>query len=96
MIQICLENGPALSTIGKPKGIFIHGASGCGKTMLIKQVQNLTKYPFIYVAGYELISKYMGDAEQKIAELFTCAKEAAPAIIVFDDIHVYANVFLLL
>ena len=37
----------------------------------------------------------MGDAEQKIAEIFTCAKESAPCVIVFDDIHIYANVFCL-
>ncbi len=57
MLRICLDSGPALASIGKPKGIIIQGASGAGKTMLIRQAQTELKYPFIYVAGYELISK---------------------------------------
>lgn len=93
LLEIIRASFEGKSIVGHTKGILITGASGIGKSILIKQVQTLIQYPFLFVTGHELISKYMGDAEQKIAEIFNCAKEAAPAIIVFDDIHVYANVF---
>jgi len=93
LLEIIRATFQGTSIVGHTKGVLITGASGIGKSILIKQVQTQVECPFLFVTGYELISKYMGDAEQKIAEIFNCAKEAAPAVIVFDDIHVYANVF---
>ena len=74
--------------INMPKGIILHGHPGTGKTLLAKAVANETKVNFISVKGPALISKYVGESERGIRDMFKKAKQAAPCIIFFDELDV--------
>ena len=74
--------------INMPKGIILHGPPGTGKTLLAKAVANETKVNFISVKGPALISKYVGESERGIRDMFKKAKQAAPCIIFFDELDV--------
>jgi transitional endoplasmic reticulum ATPase len=76
--------------ISPPKGILLYGPPGCGKTLLAKAVANESGANFISVKGPELLSKWFGESEQRIRELFRRAKQVAPAIIFFDEIDALA------
>ena len=69
-----------------PKGILVSGAPGCGKTLLAKAVANESHVNFISVKGPELISKYVGESEKGVREIFKKARQASPCIIFFDEI----------
>lgn len=69
-----------------PKGILITGEPGCGKTMLAKAIANESKVNFISVKGPALLSKFVGESEQGVREIFHKARQAAPCIIFFDEI----------
>lgn len=69
-----------------PKGILLYGRPGTGKTLIAKALATETEVNFISVKGPELISKYVGESERGIREIFRKAKQAAPAIIFFDEI----------
>ncbi|MFO0794208.1 MAG: CDC48 family AAA ATPase [Candidatus Brocadiaceae bacterium] len=74
--------------INAPKGILLYGAPGTGKTLIAKAVANETKVNFISVKGPALISKYVGESERGIRDMFKRAKQAAPCIIFFDELDV--------
>jgi len=69
-----------------PKGILLYGPPGTGKTLLAKAVANESGANFISVKGPELLSKWVGESERKLREIFRRAKQAAPSIIFFDEI----------
>jgi transitional endoplasmic reticulum ATPase len=69
-----------------PKGILLYGAPGTGKTLLAKAVANESGVNFISVKGPSLISKYVGESERAIREVFKIAKQASPTILFFDEI----------
>ncbi|MEW6375300.1 MAG: CDC48 family AAA ATPase [Thermodesulfobacteriota bacterium] len=69
-----------------PKGILLHGAPGTGKTLLAKAVAHESGVNFISVKGPSLISKYVGESERGIREVFKKAKQASPTILFFDEI----------
>jgi len=69
-----------------PKGILLYGAPGTGKTLLAKAVANESGVNFISVKGPSLISKYVGESERGIREVFKKAKQASPTILFFDEI----------
>ena len=71
--------------INPPRGILLYGPPGCGKTLLARAVANESKANFISIKGPELISKYVGESEKAIREVFRKAKMAAPCIIFFDE-----------
>jgi transitional endoplasmic reticulum ATPase len=69
-----------------PKGILLSGPPGCGKTMLAKALASQTQVNFISVKGPELLSKYVGESERGVREVFRKARQAAPCIVFFDEI----------
>ena len=69
-----------------PKGVLLYGAPGTGKTLLAKAVANESGVNFISVKGPALMSKYLGESERGIREVFKKAKQASPTIIFFDEI----------
>jgi len=69
-----------------PKGVLLYGAPGTGKTLVAKAVANESGVNFISVKGPALISKYLGESEHGIREIFKKARQAAPTIIFFDEI----------
>jgi len=71
--------------ITPPRGILLYGPPGCGKTLLARAVATESKANFISIKGPELLSKYVGESEKAIREVFRIAKMAAPCIIFFDE-----------
>jgi len=69
-----------------PKGILLYGIPGTGKTLLAKAVASQTGVNFISVKGPSLISKFVGESERAIRDVFKTAKQAAPTILFFDEI----------
>lgn len=72
--------------ITKPSGVLLYGPPGCGKTLLARAVSNMSHCNFIGVKGSELVSKYVGDSEKEIRNLFGRAKHLQPCVIFFDEI----------
>jgi len=71
--------------IKPPKGILLSGPPGCGKTLLAKAIANESRVNFISVKGPALMSKYVGESEQSVREMFRTARQAAPCIIFLDE-----------
>jgi transitional endoplasmic reticulum ATPase len=82
-----LSNPAIFSRMGirPPKGILLYGPPGCGKTLLARAVATESKANFISIKGPELLSKWVGESEKAIREVFRKAKMAAPCIIFFDE-----------
>ncbi len=75
-----------------PKGILIYGPSGTGKTLLAKAVATESEANFISVRGPELLSKWVGESERGVREVFRRARQAAPCIIFFDEVDAVAPI----
>lgn len=69
-----------------PKGILLHGLPGTGKTLIAKAVAKMTDSNFISIKGPQLLSKWVGESEKAVREIFRKARQAAPCIIFFDEI----------
>ena len=69
-----------------PKGVLLYGPPGTGKTMLAKAVANESEANFISIKGPELLSKWVGESEKAIREVFRKARQASPTIIFFDEL----------
>jgi transitional endoplasmic reticulum ATPase len=82
-----LKNPERFTRIGinPPKGILLHGPPGCGKTLLARVVATESEANFISVRGPEIFSKWVGESEKAIREIFRKARMAAPSIIFFDE-----------
>jgi len=76
--------------ISRVKGVLLHGPPGCGKTLLAKAVASECEANFISVKGPELLSKWVGESEKGVREVFRKARLAAPTIIFFDEIDAIA------
>lgn len=74
-----------------PKGTLLYGVPGTGKTLLAKAVANESEANFISVKGPELLSKWVGESEAGVREVFRKAKQAAPTVIFFDEIDSIAS-----
>ena len=77
--------------IKPPRGIVLFGAPGTGKTLLAKAVANEAQANFISIKGPEMISKWVGESERAIREIFKKAKQSAPAIIFLDEFESIAS-----
>lgn len=93
-IELPLKNPEAIERMGiKPsRGILLFGPPGCGKTLLAKAVATESEANFILVSGPEIMSKWVGESEKKLRDIFHKAKQVAPAIICFDEIDAIASV----
>jgi len=69
-----------------PKGILLYGPPGTGKTMLAKAVANESEANFISIKGPEVLSKWVGESERAVREVFRKARQSAPTIIFFDEL----------
>jgi len=76
----------AKAGIRPPKGILLAGPPGCGKTLLAKAVATESQTNFISIKGPALMSKYVGESEKGVREVFHKARQAAPCIVFFDEI----------
>jgi len=92
MVEWPLKYPDAFKRMGiKPaKGILLYGPPGCGKTLLAKAVANESNSNFILVNAGELLSKWVGESEKHVRDVFRRAKQVAPSIIFFDEIDALA------
>ncbi len=72
--------------VESPKGVLLYGPPGTGKTLIAKAVAKMTESNFISIKGPELLSKWVGESEKGVREIFRKARQAAPCIIFFDEI----------
>ena len=88
MIELPLRHPEIFEKLGieAPKGVLLYGPPGTGKTLLAKAVSNETSAHFISISGPEIMSKFYGESEARVREIFKEAKEKAPSIIFIDEI----------
>ena len=88
MVELPLRHPELFKRLGveAPKGVLLHGPPGTGKTMLAKAVAGETSSNFTYIGGPEIVSKFYGESEGKLREIFKEAEENAPSIIFIDEI----------
>jgi transitional endoplasmic reticulum ATPase len=88
MIELPLRHPEIFERIGieAPKGVLLHGPPGTGKTLLAKAVASETNANFYSIGGPEIMSKFYGESEERLREVFKEAEENAPSIIFIDEI----------
>ncbi|MGZ5547070.1 MAG: CDC48 family AAA ATPase [Nitrososphaeraceae archaeon] len=88
MIELPLRHPELFKRLGveAPKGVLLHGPPGTGKTLLAKAVANETNANFYSIGGPEIMSKYYGESEEKLRNVFEQAEKNAPSIIFIDEI----------
>ena len=92
MIELPLRHPELFQKLGidPPKGVLLHGPPGTGKTLMAKAVANETDAYFITISGPEIMSKFYGESEQHLREIFKEASENAPAILFIDELDAIA------
>lgn len=92
MVELPLKHPEIFDRLGiePPKGVLLHGPPGTGKTLLAKAVANESEANFILLNGPEIMSKFYGESEKKIRDIFEDAEKNAPSIIFIDEIDAIA------
>jgi transitional endoplasmic reticulum ATPase len=93
MVEIPMKHPEIFEKLGvePPKGVLLHGPPGTGKTLLAKAVATESDANFILLNGPEIMSKYYGESEKKIRDIFEEAEKSAPTIIFIDEIDAIAS-----
>ncbi len=88
MIELPMKHPELFERLGieAPKGVLLHGPPGTGKTLLAKAVANETDANFSSISGPEIMSKFYGESEERLREIFNDAEENAPSIIFIDEL----------
>jgi len=88
MIEVPLRHPEIFSRLGinPPRGILLHGPPGTGKTLIARAVASETDANFVSISGPEIVSKFYGESEQRLRQIFEEAAKAAPSIIFIDEI----------
>jgi len=88
MVEVPLKHPEVFERLGvePPKGVLLHGPPGTGKTLLAKAVASETEANFILLNGPEIMSKFYGESEKKIRDIFEEAEKNAPSIVFIDEI----------
>jgi len=92
MVELPLRHPELFEKLGiePPKGVLLFGPPGTGKTLLAKAVANESDANFLYIGGPEVVSKFVGESEQRLREIFKQAQENSPSIIFIDEIDAIA------
>ncbi|MBI4448136.1 CDC48 family AAA ATPase [Candidatus Woesearchaeota archaeon] len=92
MVELPLKHPEIFEKLGiqPPKGVLLHGPPGCGKTLLAKAIANECEASFLIMNGPECMSKFVGEAEKRIRDIFEEAEKSAPSIIFIDEIDAIA------
>ena len=92
IIELPLTNPDSFRRIGidPPRGVLLYGPPGTGKTLMAKAIANESNANFITAKGSDLLSKWYGESEQRIAEVFDKARQVSPAIIFLDELDALA------
>jgi transitional endoplasmic reticulum ATPase len=92
MVEVPLKHPEVFERLGvePPKGVLLHGPPGTGKTLLAKAVANESEANFILLNGPEIMSKFYGESEKKVREIFDEAEKNSPSIIFIDEIDAIA------
>lgn len=92
MVELPMRHPELFERLGieAPKGVLIYGPPGCGKTLLAKAVASESDANFISIGGPELISKFVGESEERLRQIFKEAEENAPSIIFMDELDAIA------
>lgn len=88
MIELPMKHPELFERLGveAPKGVLLHGPPGTGKTLLAKALANETNANFLTLSGPEIMSKFYGESEERLREIFKEAEENAPSIVLIDEI----------
>ncbi len=92
MVELPLRHPELFQRLGiePPKGIFLYGPPGCGKTLVAKAVANESDANFFVISGPEIMSKFYGESEARLREIFQKAQEMSPSIIFIDELDAIA------
>ena len=92
MVELPLRHPELFQRLGiePPKGVMLHGPPGCGKTLLARAVANESEANFYSINGPEIMSKFYGESEARLREIFQQAQQNAPSIIFIDELDAIA------
>ena len=92
MVELPLRHPELFQRLGiePPKGVLLHGPPGCGKTLLARAVANESEANFYSINGPEIMSKFYGESEARLREIFQQAQQNSPSIIFVDELDAIA------
>ncbi len=92
MVELPMRHPELFQRLGiePPKGVLLHGPPGCGKTLLARAVANESEANFLSINGPEIMSKFYGESEARLREMFQQSEKNAPSIIFIDELDAIA------